>query len=65
MTMEQKNILVEQYIRNLAIELNKKYPNIVSEEKITKTIDMFKNSNDDFEYIKKQIDDLVKELIGN
>lgn len=65
MTVEQKNILVEQYIRNVAYNLNQQYPNIVDEDKISKAINMFKDSNEEFDEIKKKIDDLVIELINN
>ena len=65
MTIEEKNIIVENYIINLAHHLNNQYNNIVSQKQIDEAISMYKNSNKDLQEIKEEIDELANRLIEN
>ena len=65
MGMEEKNILVKQYITECGIELNNKYPGIVDDNKINRAIAMFTNSEKSLEELKEQINELISEMIKN
>ena len=54
MPQEQKNELIKQYITQLAIELNTQYPNLFDEAKIKKAYEIFQDSNQSQEEIKRQ-----------
>ena len=54
MPQEQKNELIKQYITQLAIELNTQYPNLFKKKKIKKAYEMFQDSNQSQEEIKRQ-----------
>ena len=55
MGMEEKNILVKQYIMERGAELNNKYPGIVDDNKINRAIAMFTNSEKSLEKPKVKI----------
>lgn len=64
MKMEEKNKIVEEYIYNISDEINKKYPGLMDSDKISRAIDMFKNSSKDFETeIKLEIERLAEKVI--
>lgn len=64
MTMEGKNKMVEEYIYNISNEINKDYPGLMDDDKISKAIDMFKNSSKNFETeIKPEIKRLAEKAI--
>lgn len=45
--MEEKNNEVNKYIDNISRYLNLKYPNILSDDKISRAKSMFNNSDED------------------
>lgn len=49
MTMEEKNKIVEVYIYNISNEINKEYSGLMSNEKISKALEKFKDSSEDLE----------------
>lgn len=55
MGMEEKNILVKQYIMERGAELNNKYPGIFDDNKINRAIAMFTNSEKSLEKTKVKI----------
>lgn len=63
MMMEEKNMLVKNYILEIANNLNKDIPNFINEEKINRAIEMYSNSEKDFEIIKNEITELVNKMI--
>lgn len=65
MPQEQKNELIKQYITQLAIELNTQYPNLFDEAKIKKAYEIFQDSNQSQEEIKRQITILAYQTIKN
>lgn len=66
MTMEEKNKNIEEYIKNKAALINSKYKGLVKEDQINRAINMFSDSNDDFEtVIKPKIDELAQRVIDD
>ena len=64
MNMEDKNKIIEEYIYNISDEINKNYPGLMDDDKISRAIDMFKNSSKDFETeIKPEIKKLAEKVI--
>lgn len=68
MDFEEKNHLVEDYIRVRANEVNKTYNNLVDERKIREAISKFTNSTKDFETeiipeIEKKIEEMIAEFL--
>ena len=61
--MEEKNNEVNKYIDNISRYLNLKYPNILSDDKISRAKSMFNNSDEDIDLIKRKIDILAKQTI--
>ena len=61
--MEEKNIEVNKYIDNISRYLNWKYPNILSDDKISRAKSMFNNSDEDIDLIKRKIDILAKQTM--
>ena len=55
MGMEEKNILIKQYIMERGAELNNKYPGIVDDNKINRAIAMFTNLEKSLEKPKVKI----------
>lgn len=64
--MEQKNKIIEDYIINISKQVNSQYNGLIDGDKISKAIEMFKDSNDDLETeIIPKINELVQEVIDN
>ena len=64
--MEQKNKIIEDYIINISKQVNSQYNGLIDDDKISKAIEMFKDSNDDLETeIIPKINELVQEVIDN
>ena len=64
--MNQKNKMIEDYIANIANQVNSKYNGLIDDDKISRAIKMFSNSNEDFETeIIPKINKLVQEVIDN
>lgn len=64
--MNQKNKMIEDYIANIANQVNSKYNGLIDDDKISRAIKMFSNSNEDFEIeIIPKINKLVQEVIDN
>lgn len=64
--MNQKNKMIEEYITNIANQVNSKYNGLIDDDKISRAIKMFSNSNEDFETeIIPKINKLVQEVIDN
>ena len=64
--MNQKNKMIEDYITNIANQVNSKYNGLIDDDKISRAIKMFSNSNEDFETeIIPKINKLVQEVIDN
>ena len=61
--MEENNNEVNKYIDNISRYLNLKYPNILSDDKISRAKSMFNNSDEDIDLIKRKIDILAKQTI--
>ena len=66
MDMEQKNKYIEQYINNIALQINDKYKGLMDEDKISRAINMFKDSSDDLEtVIIPRINELAQKVIND
>lgn len=66
MDMEQKNKYIEQYIHKIALQMNDKYKGLMDEDKISRAINMFKDSSDDLEtVIIPRIDELAQKVIND
>lgn len=64
--MNQKNKMIEDYIANIANQVNSQYNGLIDDDKISRAIKMFSNSNEDFETeIIPKINKLVQEVIDN
>lgn len=64
--MNQKNKMIEDYIISISNKVNSQYNRLIDEDKISRAIEMFSNSNDDFETeIIPKIDKLAQEVIDN
>ncbi len=63
MTMEEKNLLVKNYILEIKNQLNSKYPNILTDEKIEKAIQMFSNSEKEYNDIVNDINSMINPMI--
>ena len=61
--MDEKYIEINTYIDNLATYLNQEYPNILSDEQISRAKTMFNSSSENIDSIKSQIDDLTRQTI--
>lgn len=61
--MKEKNNEVNKYIDNISRYLNWKYPNILSDDKISRAKEMFNNSDEDIDLIKSKIDILMTQTI--
>lgn len=61
--MDDKYIEINAYIDNLARYLNKEYPNILSDEQISRAKTMFNGSDESIDSIKSKIDDLARQTI--
>lgn len=61
--MDEKYIEINTYIDNLAAYLNQEYPNILSDEQISRAKTMFNGSSENIDSIKSQIDDLTRQTI--
>lgn len=58
MTKEEKNKLVEEYIKNLAKKLNSKHNNLFNKKKINDLINKYLDSNKDYETIIDEINEI-------
>lgn len=66
MSIDEKNKIIEEYILNISHQVNSQYNNIIDDDKISKAIDMFKDSDEDLETeIIPKINKLVQEIIDN
>ena len=66
MDMEQKNKYIEQYINNIALQINDKYKDLMDEDKISRAINTFKDSSDDLEtVIIPRINELAQKVIND
>lgn len=61
--MDEKYYEINTYIDNLARYLNKEYPNILSDEQISRAKTMFNGSDESIDSIKSKIDDLARQTI--
>ena len=61
--MDEKYIEINTYIDNLATYLNQEYPNVLSDEQISRAKTMFNGSSENIDSIKSQIDDLARQTI--
>ena len=67
MTMDEKNKYIEDYIRSISLKVNSKFGKvIIDEEKIARTLTMFKDSQNDLETeIVPKINQLVQQIIDD
>lgn len=65
MSMEEKNQYIEQYIKNISLQVNSKYgKELIDEDKISRALTMFKDSSDDLETeIIPKINQLAQQVI--
>ncbi|CDC62031.1 unknown [Clostridium sp. CAG:417] len=64
--MNQKNKMIKDYIANIANQVNGQYNGLIDDDKISRAIKMFSNSNEDFETeIIPKINKMVQEVIDN
>ena len=66
MNMDQKNKMIEDYINNISNQVNSRYDGLIDNDKISRTLMMFKDSSEDLETeIIPKINELVQEVITN
>lgn len=66
MDKSQKNKMIEYYIINISNQVNSQYNGLIDEDKISRAIEMFSNSNEDFETeIIPKINKLFQGVIEN
>lgn len=63
MSMEEKNVLVEKYLNDIAKQINDKYPNLINDDKLKKAKEMFLDKPEDYEQIIEEINKKVQEMI--
>lgn len=63
--MEEKNKMIENYIMNISEQINKQYNGLMTEERITRAIEMFKDSESSYEEIVAQINTLAESVVNN
>ena len=65
MDMNQKNQYIEEYIKDIAMQMNKQYNvNLMDDDKIDRGIKMFINSSEDLETeIIPKINELAQKVI--
>lgn len=63
--MEEKNKLVSEYITQISEQINKQYSGLMNEERITRAIEMFKDSSEEYYVIVKRINELAQQVIQN
>ena len=51
MSMEEKNLHIQNYINQLAVNVNKDYPELLNKDRIDRAIQIYKDSN-------KELDDI-------
>lgn len=61
--MNEKYDEINTYIDNLAKYLNKEYPNILSDEQISRAKNMFNGFDESIDSIKSKVDDLARQTI--
>lgn len=62
MSNEQKN-MVEQYLYDIAKQVNSNYPNLIDDDKLQRAKRIFINSNSDYEEVVKQINSIIEAMI--
>lgn len=65
MLIEQKNIMVEQYIDSLINDINKKYSNLISENMKQRAIEIYTNSDKEYEKIIEELNEMAQQTIKN
>ncbi len=65
MNIEEKNVKVEEYIKNLASSLNSRYPNIISDDALNRGMAMFRDADESYEEIITKIDLFMNEMVNN
>lgn len=63
MSMEEKNLHIQNYINQLAVNVNKDYPELLNKDRIDRAIQIYKDSNKELDDIYKEIDSIMKQLI--
>ena len=63
MSMEEKNLQIQNYINQLAVNVNKDYPELLNKDRIDRAIQIYKDSNKELDDIYKEIDSIMKQLI--
>lgn len=63
MNMEEKNLQIQNYINQLAVNVNKDYPELLNKDRIDRAIQMYKDSNKELDDIYKEIDSIMEQLI--
>lgn len=63
MSMEEKNLQIQNYINQLAVNVNKDYPELLNKDRIDRAIQMYKDSDKELDDIYKEIDSIMKQLI--
>lgn len=61
--MDEKYAEINTYIDDIVRYLNKEYPNILSDEQISRAKTMFNGSDESIDSIKSKIDDLARQTI--
>lgn len=63
MTMQEKDRKIKEYIINISNKLNAQYNNILSNDRIKRAIEMFSNSDKEYEEVIQEISTLVKSSV--
>lgn len=63
MSMEEKNLQIQNYINQLAVNVNKDYPGLIDEEIVKKALELYKDSPKQIEEIIKEIESQKQKLI--
>lgn len=61
--MEEKNKMIKEYILLISKQINSKYPELITEDKILKATNMFIDSKESYEEIIKKINTLANDTI--
>lgn len=63
MPMEEKNILIQNYINKVVSDVNSKYNNLISNELKERAIKNYTNSDKSYEDIQEEINKIVQDMI--
>src|SRR5699024_1513426 len=63
--MSEKKQMIKNYITQIASKVNEQYQGLIDDNKMSKAIDMFTDSTEEYDTIVQRINELVNQVIQN